>query len=656
MMNIDSQLPAIQRCLALSLLAILGGSASAQTSVTINQSSAWAEVDQPYITVSRADGNGAVTYPISSDHPEALNLPESISFANGETSKYFYLSTKAVTNDVPTTITVGSKNVALNVKCVFVTSTQSSTLTPVGGSNKPYQFVYLPCGGKSGGFNVALVSTNPAVIGVPSSVLISQGTNYNYFYFDTFEVPVDTPVSINAILNGHTTSTEYTVKPIFTEPLSLNMTTIVGGSAANPYFHAYLNAGPVSEYVINLTSSDTSYVQVPAQLKIAPGASNNYTYFTTSPVTKDKLITITGKSQFLGANAPERKAQILVKANTTTLDSSRMSYYGGTTSDPFHYVRFLASLGATYNVPLTSSDPAVIGVPSTVAVSAGTNANYFYSTSYLTPVDKVVTLTANYFGNIGTVQLFIKANKIIDLQHSPGFVQGGQGSPYAYAVLADGAPKGGANVALTSSNPTILQVPASVNIGAGSSNNYYYFTTSAVTQVHYPRVTATFNQNSYTEPYAVLPPAYNDVSGIVSYGGLEDQMAGPRSVDIDLRDPSTHNVISTFHDVPVADDGTYVLDVPSGTYELSMKVGTWLRRTVTNITSSGVYKNFDLINGDVDDDNGVTVFDYLALSDAFDSSEGSPNWNPRADLDLDGLVTVFDYLILSDSFDTYGDE
>jgi len=62
-----------------------------------------------------------------------------------------------------------------------------------------------------------------------------------------------------------------------------------------------------------------------------------------------------------------------------------------------------------------------------------------------------------------------------------------------------------------------------------------------------------------------------------------------------------------------------------------------------------------LCNGDCDDDNAVTVFDYAILSDAFDSSPSDPWWDARADLDGDLTVSVFDYAVLSDSFDLTGD-
>ncbi|MBS1706716.1 MAG: hypothetical protein JST40_12650 [Armatimonadetes bacterium] len=644
------------RTLVLSgIIASLGTGALAQSNVTINQAQGWAEVDRPYITVSRASGSGAETFPISTNHPEALTLPASISFSTGETSKYFYFDSKAVTDDLPTTITVGSKSVAFTVKCVFVTTTSTNTDIPIGGGTRPYQYIYLPCNAKPGGFEVMLSSTNPSVISLPASATI-QGSSQTYFYLDTFEVGQDTNVTINALLNGHVTPRTYTVKPIFVSPLNPSVTQCFGGDSTDPYVYAYLATGPRDPYSLKLASSNPSVLAVPDKLDFTAGGTSRYFYFVTSPVSSPTLVTVSAKSAFLGANAPEKTCQILVKPNAPTLATSQTSLYGGATSKAYHYLTFQSGLRNATAVPISSDLPNVLSVPATVNIGAGGTANYVYSTSYPTNRDEVVTLTANYYGNIAKVKVLVKANRVIDNTFSPAYATGGQGSPYTYFVLGAPAPAGGADLEISSSDPSVLQIPSTLTIGANSTQNYRYFTTSAVTRVRYPRIISTWNGRTYQEAFAVLNPGYNDVSGVISYGGLQSLADGPRTVDIELRTPNTTNVVQTFTNVPVDDDGAYSIDMPAGTYDMSIKVGTWLRKTLEDVPAFAVYKNFDLINGDVDDDNSVSVFDYLELSNAFDTAEGDPNWNPRADLDLDGIVSVFDYLILSDAFDTYGDE
>lgn len=61
-----------------------------------------------------------------------------------------------------------------------------------------------------------------------------------------------------------------------------------------------------------------------------------------------------------------------------------------------------------------------------------------------------------------------------------------------------------------------------------------------------------------------------------------------------------------------------------------------------------------LVNGDVDGDNEVTLFDFGLLVQALGSTPGDPNWNPDADLDGDDEVTLFDHGILVKNFGQIG--
>ncbi|MBS1704881.1 MAG: hypothetical protein JST40_03330 [Armatimonadetes bacterium] len=97
-----------------------------------------------------------------------------------------------------------------------------------------------------------------------------------------------------------------------------------------------------------------------------------------------------------------------------------------------------------------------------------------------------------------------------------------------------------------------------------------------------------------------------------------------------------------------------------GQFECSAKSSHWLRQMLTvpiTITDNGSGGNvFALLNGDVDEDNGITVFDYFVLSEAFGSFSGDTNFVENADLDGDDEITIFDYLVLSENFDRFGDE
>ncbi len=118
------------------------------------------------------------------------------------------------------------------------------------------------------------------------------------------------------------------------------------------------------------------------------------------------------------------------------------------------------------------------------------------------------------------------------------------------------------------------------------------------------------------------------------------------------------NVVAT-GSAPLDAGGNYAIagPVPGGPFKLGLRGSHWLRKVVDVDTTNGPVSdvNVTLINGDVDGDNSVTIFDYIELSGSFDLAEGDTGYVANADLDGDKSVTIFDYIILSGNFDLSGD-
>ncbi len=103
----------------------------------------------------------------------------------------------------------------------------------------------------------------------------------------------------------------------------------------------------------------------------------------------------------------------------------------------------------------------------------------------------------------------------------------------------------------------------------------------------------------------------------------------------------------------------------TGQVDMKFLVKCYLVKKLSNINvNGGQILTMDLVPGDIDGDNVVSVFDYGIFSDYFDWNSSMPGWETVgsngfapvvADLDGDGAVTVFDYGILSDYFDAFGD-
>ncbi|MBZ0212613.1 MAG: hypothetical protein K8H99_02330, partial [Nitrospirae bacterium] len=62
-----------------------------------------------------------------------------------------------------------------------------------------------------------------------------------------------------------------------------------------------------------------------------------------------------------------------------------------------------------------------------------------------------------------------------------------------------------------------------------------------------------------------------------------------------------------------------------------------------------------LVNGDVDGDDAIGLFDFLALRQAYGTRAGDALWNPLADLDGNGHVGIGDFAILRTNYGRCGD-
>lgn len=149
------------------------------------------------------------------------------------------------------------------------------------------------------------------------------------------------------------------------------------------------------------------------------------------------------------------------------------------------------------------------------------------------------------------------------------------------------------------------------------------------------------------------------ISGIVTLG---DYFGDPttQQVTFQIRNVGSSSSLETYN-VTLGSGGSFSFDLaavlPAGVYDITAKGSHWLRARRSSVTISptgATGQNFTLANGDVDQDNEVAIGDYAALSAAYGSEPGDPNWNPNADLNGDGTVDIGDFAILSGNFGMSG--
>lgn len=195
-------------------------------------------------------------------------------------------------------------------------------------------------------------------------------------------------------------------------------------------------------------------------------------------------------------------------ASLSTLDINPSSVEGGTSAAGTVVMSNGATNGAV--VSLSSSNPSVASVPATTTVAPNGFTGTFTVTTSAVAASTPVTITASYNGDTRTAPLTVTpAGAGVTLQSvtvSPSSVTGGNPTS-AFVSLSGGAPPGGAAVALSSSNPSVVSIPASVTVAEGTTARGFTVTTTSVTTTTSATITATYNGTSVTATATVTPGA-----------------------------------------------------------------------------------------------------------------------------------------------------
>ncbi len=169
-----------------------------------------------------------------------------------------------------------------------------------------------------------------------------------------------------------------------------------------------------------------------------------------------------------------------------------------------------AAAGSDSTVTLASSAPAVVSVPASVVVPAGSQSAPFSVSSVSTLTQTPVTLTATFpDATTAAANLVVLASPTASsLTLSPTSVTGGQTST-GTVTLSGPAPAGGSVVALSAAPSTVATVPSSVTVAAGATTTTFAVSTSTQSADTSASVTASLNGVARTATLQVTAPAGN---------------------------------------------------------------------------------------------------------------------------------------------------
>jgi hypothetical protein len=153
-------------------------------------------------------------------------------------------------------------------------------------------------------------------------------------------------------------------------------------------------------------------------------------------------------------------------------------------------------------VTLSSSDPSVASVPPTVTVPAGATSATFTVNTSVVATSNTVSISASYAGLTQTASLSLIPLVITSLSLNPPSVTGGNPS-FGTVTLNGPAPAGGAQVTLSSSDPSVASVPPSILVPAGATTTTFTVPTNLVIFSTTVTISTTYNASSQSADLAV---------------------------------------------------------------------------------------------------------------------------------------------------------
>ncbi|MBW8906735.1 MAG: hypothetical protein JF611_13910 [Betaproteobacteria bacterium] len=354
-----------------------------------------------------------------------------------------------------------------------------------------------------GGAVVALSSSDSTAAGVPASVTIPAGATSASFAIATNPTNYYLWVTISGTFDDLTKSAQViVVHPLL---LSLNPNGLIGGKPATGSVTLGL-AAPPGGAVVSLSSSNSAVASVPASVTVPAGAMTATFTVSTSAVSTNAMVSI--GAAYDGAS-PYVYLQV-VPSTLSSLTLSPKTVAAGTASTATVVLTAPAPAGGAA-IALSSSDTSLATVPTSVTVpAAATSASFTVSTSsVIPPTDstKSVSILGSYNGQAYDV-LFVTSPPeatISSLSLNATSVTGG-GTSTGTVTLNSAAPAAGTAVALTSSDPTVAAVAASVVVPGGATSATFTVTTNGVTTSTNVTITGTNGGASRSAQLLVNPP------------------------------------------------------------------------------------------------------------------------------------------------------
>jgi hypothetical protein len=273
--------------------------------------------------------------------------------------------------------------------------------------------------------------------------------------------------------------------------ITMDSAQVTGGEDDEGYVTMTLPASS-SGAVFSLKSSSPDVV-VPSSVTVPAGDERVFFTIETKPVTANTPVTITASQ---GGQTATATITVLA-VNVASVAVTPNPVVGGTSCSGTVLTNLAAPAGGT-TITLSSSSKQV-SVPKTVVVAAGAKIAKFPVTVSAVAANETATIYAKTNSTVQTATLTIEPAPVLGISVTPStFVGGSTTQVLGKVVLNAPAPAGGAVVAITSSLPSAVAVPATLSIPAGATSASFVLKHYAVSKDEIVTITAKYGKTPAT--------------------------------------------------------------------------------------------------------------------------------------------------------------
>ncbi len=466
------------------------------------------------VQLTAAAPAGGATINLSSSNPGAVPVPATIAMPGNTAWTQFQVQAGQVSVATPVTLTASLNGASASAQFTLQPpSLKSLTISPsvISGGAQPQGIVMLNGQAPAGGALVSLSSNSP-IVSPPASVTVAPGSFSVSFPIPTSSVTANTTATVTANYNGVAAQAQVTLtaqQPPSSLTLSPTSTTGTGGSS---FATVTVASASSTDQVLQVSSSNPSIASVPNGVTIPAGSTTGgFNIFTTS-VSTQTIVTIS-----VSGGGVTKTANLTVNPDasptptTPTAPTLLSPASNAKVTQPINFDWSDVSGATSYEIQIDDSSnfTAPLTLSQTVSVSQATitglpaqrlfwRVRAFNSAGVAGPFSASRRFTAQA-ASTTTTPASLSAVSV-----SPSSVVGGT-TVQGTITLTGGAPSGGAVVTLSSANTSVVSVPASVTVPAGSSSATFGVNTSVVSANTGVTITATYGGVSRTTTLTVTP-------------------------------------------------------------------------------------------------------------------------------------------------------